>query len=128
MINIEEIQTKFIHKYIRKEKQDRYLGFLSNPKNRNKFTEELCHFKDFNYGIFEVILKNEKEILLNRLKTIKTTDTCFVISNQTKYDNKILNIKDVFENIIGFGFDIILIFGNADVVYYEGEDERLISK
>jgi hypothetical protein len=128
MINTTDIQTKFIRRFIKKDKQDRYLGFLLNQKNRYKFLSELSHFKDFIAANFDLLNKTEKEILFNKIKNNKITNDCYIISDNHDFDNKTMDFKDAINNAVGYGFGVILIFGDADIVYYEGEDERLISK
>lgn len=43
---------------------------------------------------------------------------------------KTLNIHFALDETVGYGMATILVFGDADIVYYEGENasERLISK
>jgi hypothetical protein len=120
----------FVKKFIIKEKQNRYLGFLEKDKTRKKFTRELYHFKDFNWKLFREIKTNEIEssVIFEKLKSYKNLTSCTVISVNEKFDNKVFPIDDAIEQILGEE-GTILIFGNADVVYYEAEpfDGRYIS-
>lgn len=40
-------EAAVIRAFVQRDKQERFLGFLANPKNRKKFTESLSHFHWF---------------------------------------------------------------------------------
>ena len=40
-----------IRAFVQQDKQERFLGFLANPKNRKKFTESLAHFRWFDQDL-----------------------------------------------------------------------------
>jgi len=40
-------EAAVIRAFVQRDKQERFLGFLANPKNRKKFTESLSHFRWF---------------------------------------------------------------------------------
>ncbi len=126
-INIENLLIK---KFIVKDKQERYLSFLSKVKTRNKFTNELYHFKDFNWKLFRKIAtnENEREIINEIIKRKKNISTCYIISANSKFDGKAVSVDEGIKEIIGEE-GTILVFGNAEIVYYEGEspDNRYIN-
>ena len=128
---ISQQEHNLIKKFIIKAKQERYLAFLDNPKLRHKFRKELYHFKDFDSNLFQELQGNEnvREIIATRINRYNNIPTCFVISANALYDGKTLNVDEAIENVIGIE-GTILIFGNADLVYYEGEapKNRLISQ
>ena len=43
-------EAAVIRAFVQRDKQERFLGFLANPKNRKKFTESLSHFRWFDQG------------------------------------------------------------------------------
>ena len=43
-----------------------------------------------------------------------------MISVNPEYDVKIISVEDAIKNVVGTE-GTILIFGNAEIVYYEGE-------
>jgi hypothetical protein len=118
---INEQEQKLIDKFVIKAKQDRYYTFLSKEKIRHKFTEELYHFRDFNWKLFREIPGNERE---SRIITVelekRNISTCYVISVDPEYDGQFITSEEAVENILGTE-GTILIFGNTDIVYYEGE-------
>jgi len=123
MINPQE-QT-LIKKFISKDKQDRYLAFLGKDQNRKKFTKELYHFKDFNWELFREISGNETvwATIATRVNNNKNISTCSIISANSEYDGKIMAFDEAIKNIVGTE-GTILIFGDAEIVYYEGEPPK----
>jgi hypothetical protein len=126
---INEQEQKLIAKFVIKAKQDRYLAFLSKEKTRHKFTEELYHFRDFNWILFREITgsESERETVSAEVSKRKIS-TCYVITVNSEYDGKFVPVSEAIEDVIGTE-GTILIFGHADVIYYEGEapNRRYIS-
>lgn len=108
--------------FVVKDKQDRYITFLSKDKTRKKFTEALYNFNDFNWKLFREIpgSENERQAIASTVKSHKNISTCSVISVDTNYDGKVISVDEAIKNAVGIE-GTILIFGDADIVYYEGE-------
>lgn len=125
-----QAELTLINKFVVKDKQERYLNFISKEKTRKKFTKELYHFRDFNWKLFQEIPgnENERDIILAKMRKHESIKTCYVISANNNLDGKSFFIAEALENIVGEEATII-IFGNADIVYYEAEpfDGRYIS-
>ena len=119
---INKLDQLLIEKFIVKGKRERYLNFLSNEKRRNEFTGELYHFNNFKWELFREIKgnENEAEIIAELVKKKKLTPTCYVISVNSKFDGKQFSLTEAIEEILGTEATLI-IFGDADIVYYEGE-------
>lgn len=117
-----EIEQNFIKKFIMKDKQERYLGFLAKDKTRSKFTGELHYLRDLNWRLFREIHGNESEanVILAKVNSKKNILNCWIISYWREIDRKVFSIDEAIKNIVGRE-DTILIFGDAEVVYYEGE-------
>ncbi|MFI5131215.1 MAG: hypothetical protein ACHQFX_14530 [Chitinophagales bacterium] len=126
-----ELERKLIESFVMPEKRERYLDFIQKEKTRKKFLNELYHFKDFNWILFEEIQgnQNERNVILEKLANKKNSSGCYVISANENFDRKTVSVKDCMEQIVGVEGTII-IFGEGDVVYYEGEapHNRFISK
>lgn len=56
--------------------------------------------------------------------------SCYVISENKNIDTKTLDIQQAISETVGYGMGTILVFGNADIIYYESEtiNTRYISK
>lgn len=128
---LNQAEQTMINKFVNKDKQERYLDFMSKDKTRKKFTDELYHFKDFNWKMFREIPgnENERDALFAKLSGKKSIKTCQVISANSELDGKAFPIDEAIKNIVGQEATI-LIFGDAEIVYYEAEpfDGRYISK
>ena len=126
-----DLEIKVIKKFVDKLKQDRYIQFISSPKNRQKFIADLSHFNFLQWDKFDKVNGNETEIIMTTLQKRKVLDTtCYVISENKEIDTKILGIKSAINETVGYGMGTILVFGNADIIYYECEtmNTRYISK
>lgn len=119
---IAHIEQTLIKKFVIKDKQERYLTFLAKDKTRNKFIDELYHFNDFNWKLFREIpgRENEGQAVALKVKSSKNISTCYVISTDQEYDGKLMSVDEAIKNAIGIE-GTILIFGDTDIVYYEGE-------
>lgn len=125
-----QLEIAVIEKFVRKEKQARYKQFISSIKNRKKFIKQLPHFKDFRFELFEEVKSIEQKVLHQKLKSIKgNQNTCYIISENPNIDQKQLNIEDAIP-FLNSDFATILVFGQAEMIYYEGEppNNKFISK
>lgn len=125
-----ELELKVIERFVRETKQSRYKQFISSAKNRKKFLNELPHFKDFELDLFEEVRANEKEAILHKLKSIKgNQNICYAISENSVIDQKQISIEDAF-SLLNLDLPTILVFGQAEMIYYEGEppNNKFISK
>ena len=124
MISMQE--QILIKKFVVKDKQERYLTFLSKEKTREKFKKALYHFDDFNWDLFREIPgnENERQTISSRVKNQKNISTCSIISVDREYDGKVIPVDEAIKKAIGIE-GTILIFGDADIVYYEGEAPKL---
>jgi hypothetical protein len=123
------LEIKVIQRFVVKDKQTRYIQFISSNKNRKKFINELPHFRDFKWPLFEEVNGPDADII-RRLQTFKgNTTSCYAISENTEIDQKVLTISTALMEI-GRDLSTILVFGDADFIYYEGEPpkNRYISK
>jgi len=125
-----QAEQLLITKFVIKDKQERYLNFLSKEKTRKKFTNELYHFRDFNWKLFREIhgIETESDVIAKTVSNKKHISTCFVISANSKFDGKVTSVDEAIKNIVGEE-GTILIFGDAEIIYYEGEapNRRFIS-
>jgi hypothetical protein len=126
-----DLEAKVIQRFVKKDKQERYLGFVSSSKNRWKFTKELPHFKDFKWNLFEALDKNEDFTILTALQGSNLHGkSCYVISFDPEIDTKEMDVSDAIAQIINYNMGTILVFGDAEMIVYGGEEvkSRYISK
>ena len=126
-----DLEIKVIKKFVDKAKQDRYIQLVSSPNNRHKFVSDLSHFNFFKWDLFESVKGNEEQAIFQALQKNGVADkTCYVISENTDIDTRILDTKEAIGETVGYGMGTILVFGNADIIYFESEtmNTRFISK
>jgi hypothetical protein len=125
-----DLEIKVIGRFIVKSKRDRYLTFLQSDKTRNKFTNLLAHFRDLRLELFEKVKSNERQIILERVNSLGKLKDCYLISESSKLDQEKLGIDSALNEVIGSGIGTLIVFGDAEIVYYESENpsDRWLSK
>jgi hypothetical protein len=126
----QDIEKKVIERFVAKTKRDRYLTFIKSDKTRDKFTSELAHFRDLRQERFDEISGDEKKVIKDRIKSLGNIKDCYLISENLELDRKRLDIDTALNKTIGYGMGTLVVFGDAEIVFYEAEgpSERLISK
>src|SRR6185437_6791254 len=113
----QELEILTIRKYFRKEKSDRYVGFVSKPRSRDKLVECLAHLKDLEFGKFRRLNNNETAQIRKMAEDAKF-DICYVISENSRVDGQFLKIEAAIKDTVGNGMGTLLVFGLAEAVYY----------
>ena len=127
---IHDIEKKVIERFIVKTKRERYLAFIENDKTRGKFISELAHFRDLIQEKFDEISGDEKKVIMDRIKGLGNIKECYLISENSELDRKRLDIDTALSKTIGYGMGTLIVFGDAEIVFYEAEgpSDRCISK
>ncbi len=127
MFDKETIIDTFIKNFIQKDKVDRCFLELTNSKKRNKFVDRLNHkwgtVLNMKY-LAQIDKSKDNAIEIQKLLNLKDNDICYVISNYSDFDDKLLPFKEVFNNIYSKGFATILINKTADTLFLDTEQER----
>lgn len=128
-----------IRAFVQLDKQERFLGFLENPKNRKKFTESLAHFRWFD-GRYATPIPwkvDPKLSLWQRhiqgidtvyrlLKSKGAGTTCWAISEDVEIDGRELDLRATLEHVNGRELGTILSCVPGKLAYFESEDEMLL--
>ncbi|GAA3968563.1 hypothetical protein [Hymenobacter antarcticus] len=125
------LEVKVIKRFVNKSKRDRYIQFVSSEKNRVKFIKDLSHFNFLEPSLFTPVNGIEEDIILTSTeKNGVANTTCYVISENKKIDAKFLNTKEAIAATVGHGLGTMLVFGDAEMIFYECEtmNIRYISK
>lgn len=127
-----DLEIRVIKNFVDSAKQDRYVQFVSSPKNRHKFIDDLPHFNFFKWELFEKVSGGgeEKTILGVLEKNKMTATTCYVISENSVIDTQTMDIREAIGETVGFGMGTILVFGDAEMIFFESEtmNTRYISR
>ena len=134
-------EAAVIRAFVQRDKQDRFLGFLANPKNRKKFTESLSHFHWFDQRFAASIPwkvdQNPKltqwekhvsgiENIYRLLKSKGAGPTCWVMSEDSEIDGRELGLRAALEHVNGRQIGTILSCVPGKLAYFESEDETLL--
>ncbi len=134
-----EHEQATIRAFISPDKQERFLTFLSKPKNRKKLTGELAHFRWFDprfaaaipwkvdpkLGVWERHLQGIANIQ-GLLKSKGAGKTCWAISEDPNLDGKELALESALEEVVGKGMGTILSCIPGRLALFEGEDQQLL--
>lgn len=126
-----ELEVKVIERFVIKAKQERYIQFVSSAKNRHKFINDLSHFNFLREDLLELVEGDEKQVILHALQNRGISEaTCYVISENEKIDTMTLRINEAIDETVGWSMGTILVFGAADMIFYESEtmNTRFVSK
>jgi hypothetical protein len=123
-----ELEVLTINRYVQKEKRKRLVDFVDDDSKRQKFIALLPHLKDLDFSKFSRLVRNEKDAILKMIAD-KKLNQCYIISENKQIDRQIMDAESALIETIGFGMGTILVFGDAEIVYYEGEEmgDRWIS-
>jgi hypothetical protein len=124
-MNHEEAAVKA---FVRSNRQERYLKFLSDPKQRHRFTSELAHFKALDPKCLVAIPANQENPsrLAELLITMGASSRCWVISENSELDSRELDLRKALDETIGSGMGTIISCVAGKLGYFEDEDARYI--
>lgn len=121
----------FVDTFILKERRERCIQELTNPKKRNKFVDKLNHkwdsVLDMKY-LIQLDNENDNPSIIQQQLKFKDTDICYVISNYGEFDDKYFPFKDVFKELYSRGNGSIIINKTTDILFLETEQERGTAK
>jgi hypothetical protein len=134
-------ESAAIRAFVQRDKQERFLGFLANPKNRKKFTESLAHFRWFDQR-FAASLQwkvdqdpkltpwgkhvSGIENIYRLLKSKGAGRTCWAMSEDSEIDGMELDLREALEHVSGRQIGTILSCVPGKLAYFESEDETLL--
>jgi hypothetical protein len=115
------------------------LVFLASPRNREKFTKELAHFRWFDVRFASAVpWKVDPKLKLwdrhvqgidnvsRLLKSKGAGQTCWIISEDSSLDAQELQLEPALESAIGSRMGAILSCMPGKLAYYVGEEESLL--
>ena len=138
-MNSAEYELAVIKEIVQRNKQERFLSFIANPKNRGKFTRELPNFSwfeprfmtpvpwrvDLNLSLWGKHLQGNENT--SRLLHSKGAgETCWVISSNLRIDCKEMDLNAAIEKISGSAWGTVLSCIPGKLAYFQGEYESLL--
>jgi hypothetical protein len=122
-----DLEAKVVSRFVVKAKRDRYLSFVTSPRNRSKLLADLHSATVFlKMEVFEQVTGLEEEVIRQALQRHGlSTSTCYVISDNKRLDTQVLPLLEALRAVVGWGLGTLLVFGDAQVVYFEGEGKNV---
>lgn len=134
-----EHEQATVKAFVSRDKQERFLTFLSKPKTREKLTQELVSFRWFdprfaaaipwkvdpNLGLWQRHLQGIDKVY-RLLKSKGAGKTCWAISADADLDAKELELETVLERVFDSDTGTILSCLPGRLGLYSGEDEKLL--
>jgi hypothetical protein len=121
-------EQETIRSFVVRSKRDRYLGFVSHPKTRTKFTHALAHFHDVDRSCMRSIppsRQNPREI--ERILQAKGAyGICYLITEHPDLDGRDFPLSDALNEVVGRGMGAIVSCLPGQLAFMETEDERFI--
>ena len=121
-------EEQLIKAFFAKERCERYLEGLANPRKRRKLTNEFCHFKhlDQRYAVPILPSRQDPTEIHKLLQQFGAPAECWVVSNELELDARWMNLKEVLEEIVGRTLATFLCCINGTLGYFENEEGRCI--
>ena len=117
-----------IKAFIRQNRQERCLRFLSDPKRRRKFTAELAHFRELDAKYALSIPSNQQNpaSVLKLLTSMGAGPKGWVVSENSDLDGREMELGAALKETIGYGMGTIISCIPGRLAYFEDEDGRNI--
>ena len=121
-------EEELIKAFFAKERRERYLDGLANPRKRRKVTDIFCHFNhlDPRYMVQIPSFDQHPPNIYRLLKQYGAPDECWVVSDERSLDSRALNLKEALEEIMGRTFATFLCCVDGKLAYFENEEGRWI--
>lgn len=113
---------------MKRGKRDRYREFLSNPRLRRKFTDELAHFSHFDPK-YRLPIPSHKlfvENIARELQKRHAPKLVYAISEDPTLDQKELPLVEALNRVVGRGMGAVLSCLPGRLAFVETEEERFI--
>ena len=117
-----------IKAFIRPNRQERCLRFLSNPKTRRRFTSEMAHFRELDARYALRIPSNEQNpaSVVRLLSSMGAGPKCWVVSENSDLDGREMDLDTALKETVGRGMGTIISCVPGRLAYFEDEDVRYI--
>jgi hypothetical protein len=119
-------EREFVKAFVSRDRQERWLELLGNPKRRDKITSQLAHnavFRSDRIAAIEPRQHNAKQI--GELLTTKNApDLCYVISENPDLDGREMRLMDALKATCGYGMGAIISCIPGRLAYYEAEGPK----
>ena len=119
-------EYEFVRSFVIKNKKNRFLDFLQNPKRRKDIIKELPHFKYFEDRYIKRISGKDENAnyIYSFLIANGAIEECYIISENRNLDERFIGLEFAIKETLGKGFGTIISCKPGCLIFYVGEDER----
>jgi hypothetical protein len=125
---LQTAEEHLIKAFFVRERQERYLLGLGNPKKRKKLTNEFCHFNklDPRFIVNIQTSKQKPEDIYMQLAQLGAPEVCWVVSDDSLIDARRAELREILKEIVGRTFATFLCCIDGKLSYFENEEGRWI--
>ncbi len=117
-----EHEVAFVMAFIIRERHERYLSLLGNPKRRSKLLNRLNHAQDIDFSLARQMPPAcSGESLAGLLKRLGAGDTCHVIADSSEMDGHTLPLREALWRASCLGFGVVLSCLPGRLCFYKPE-------
>ena len=118
-------EQEFVESFVQRARRERVRLGLANPKKRRKFVDEFAHHGTYILApeclrSIEPSQQNPDSIYAI-LRGLGAPDACHLISEDTNFDGKEMELLAALKRIIGYGMGTVISCLPGRLGYFEGE-------
>jgi hypothetical protein len=119
-------EREFVKAFVPRERQERWLESLPNPKRRQKITSQLAHNAVFRSDRIVAIEPRQQhpKLIAELLTRNNAPELCYVISESEELDGREMRLIDALKAIVGYGMGSIVSCIPGRLAYYEAEGPK----
>lgn len=116
-------EAKFVDAFVLKSKRSRYKKLLRDPRKRFKILDRLNHNADldFSHGVELAGRETLPALLIQKLSTYDIDDQCWLISDDSNLDCKLLPTREAAELTVEADWGTIMICPPNPIAVYRAE-------
>jgi hypothetical protein len=116
--------------FLVRERRERFLEFLPNPKHRHKITDSLAHpnlaWFDSRYVQLIPPPQSHAVDIAKLLRAKGAGRSCWIISEDKRFDAREMELETVLSEIVGYGMGTIVCCIPGKLAFVESEEGRFI--
>lgn len=118
-------EQEFVESFVQRARRERVRLGLANPKKRRKFVDEFAHHGTYILAP-ECVRRIEPsqqhpDSIYAILRGLGAPDTCYLISEDSNFDGKEIELLAALKQIVGYGMGTVISCLPGRLGYFEGE-------
>lgn len=122
-MELDNQEAAFVQAFIVKDKQERYLQILANPRRRRTILDRFNHFLDFDPRYASFVPKELRTVgkMAQLLTAHGAGKTCHVIADSLGCDGQDLPLRDALAEVIAHDFGSVLCCLSGRLAFHKAE-------